>query len=69
MENESKSVERKNMYVPIFITQAVCIAVILITVLVIKLFFDNTYKEVKKWHDENLLEETTITANFEEEQK
>ncbi len=67
MENESEK-KPKNMYVPICITQAVCVSVILIVVLIIKLFFGNAYEKLEKWHNKNFLEETTITATFEEEE-
>ena len=45
MENETQVLEitPKNMFVPICITQAVCILVILIAVLIIKFFFDSGF--------------------------
>ena len=41
MENQTEKVEikPKNMYISICITQAICIAVILIAILIIKFFF------------------------------
>ena len=69
MENETNVIEikQKSMYIPICITQAVCIAVILIAVIIIKLFFNNTFLKFEKWCNENLFAQTKITANFDEE--
>ena len=69
MENETEIVEivPKNMYVPICITQAVCIAVILIGIIVMKFFFKDNYFKFKNWCQQNVLEHTHITANFDEE--
>ncbi len=69
MENQTEAKEKKtkNMYTSICATQAVCVAVILIAVLIIKFFFDSSYFKLKKWCFENVLEETVITAVFEEE--
>ena len=55
------------MFIPICITQTVCITVILIGVLIIKMFFESSYKKIEKWYTENILDQTTITAVFEEE--
>ncbi len=69
MENETEVIEikPKNMYIPICITQAICIAVILISVIIIKFFFDGSYKKIEKWCQNNIFEPTKITANFDEE--
>ncbi len=69
MENqpERTEIKAKNMYISICITQAVCVAVILITVLVIKYFFNGSYVKLEKWYSENIMEETEITADFDEE--
>lgn len=70
MEEETDIVETKpkNMFVPICITQSVCVAVILIAVLIIKFFFSGSYAKIKDWCHNNFLEETKITAVFDEEQ-
>lgn len=70
MESETEVIEivPKNMFVPICITQAVCVAVILIAVLIIKFFFSGSYAKIKDWCHNNFLEETKITAVFDEEQ-
>lgn len=70
MENETEVIEitPKNMFVPICIAQTVCISIILITVLIIKFFFDGGFETLKKWCQNNVFEHTQITANFDEEQ-
>ena len=69
MENETDVIEikPKNMFVPICITQAVCVAVILIAVLIIKFFFEGCYTKLQKWCVNNFLEETVISDVFDEE--
>ena len=70
MENETEVIEitPKNMFVPICITQAVCISVIFIAVLIIKLFFANSFAQLEKWCQNNIFEHRQITANFDEEE-
>ncbi len=69
MEEQTEVIEirPKNMYIPICITQAVCVAVILIAVLIIKLFFEDSYQKIQKWCADNVLAETNISQVFEEE--
>ncbi len=69
MEKQTETIEisPKNMFVSICIVQAVCVAVILIAVIIIKFFFDDGYKKIEKWCQNNLFEQTKITANFDEE--
>ncbi len=71
MEDTTKTIESnpKNMYVPICITQAICMVVIFIAVLIIKFFFTSSYEKCQKWYSKHILDETTITAFFEEEDK
>lgn len=59
-ENEIIEIVPKNMFVPICITQAVCIAIILIAVLIIKFFFDGSYTKLQNWCEHNVLEQTVI---------
>lgn len=66
-QNETIEIKPKNMFVPICVTQAVCIAVILITVLVIKFFFEGSYVKLQKWYGESILDETNISDVFDEE--
>lgn len=69
MENETEVIEirPKNMFVPICIVQAICIALILITVIIIKFFFEGSFSKLQKWCQNNIFEQTEITANFDEE--
>ena len=70
MENETQVLEitPKNMFVPICITQAVCILVILIAALIIKFFFDSGFKTLETWCQNNVFDHRQITANFDEEE-
>lgn len=71
MENEAEvfEIKPKNMFVPICIVQAVCIAVILITVIIIKFFWNESFIKLQKWCQNSVFEQTEITANFDEETK
>ena len=44
----------------IFAAEAVCIAMLLASVLVTKNFFPSTYKKIKNWYDKNICAETTV---------
>lgn len=70
MEKEAEvfEIKPKNMYVPICITQAICISVILIAVLIIKFFWNDGFLKLQKWCQNNVFEQTEITANFDEDQ-
>lgn len=68
-QNNTAENKPKNMYIPICITQAICMAVILIAILIIKFFFEGSYAKLQKWYQKNILDETTVTAFFEEEEK
>jgi len=61
-ETEIIEIKPKNMYIPICITQAICIAVILLSVLIVKFFFSSSYAKLQNWCTQNILEETKITA-------
>lgn len=67
-QTEITKIKPKNMYVPICITQAVCVAVILIAVLIIKFFFEGSYVKLQDWCKDNFLEETVISNIFDEEE-
>lgn len=58
--DEIKKTRKRDMFVPIIITQAICITLLLLTVLAVKFFFEGTYKEVKEWYGENVLIDTDI---------
>lgn len=63
-QNNTAENKPKNMYIPICITQAICMAVILIAILIIKFFFEGSYAKLQKWYQKNILDETTVTAFF-----
>ncbi len=69
MESEAEAIKikPKNMFVPICVTQIVCVSVILIAVLIIKFFFESSYVKLQNWCEHNFLEETTISDVFDEE--
>ncbi len=66
-ENAVFKSEYKNMFVPVCVTQAVCMAVILIAVFVIKTFFAGSYQKAEKWYAENILDETNVSELFDGE--
>ena len=68
-QNNTAENKPKNMYIPICITQAICMAVILIAILIIKFFFEGSYAKLQKWYQKNILDETPVTAFFDEEEK
>lgn len=68
-QNSMAENKPKNMYIPICITQAICMTVILIAILIIKFFFEGSYAKLQKWYQKNILDETTVTAVFDEEDK
>ena len=41
----------------------------MIAILIIKFFFEGSYAKLQKWYQKNILDETTVTAFFEEEEK
>lgn len=45
----------------IIVVQSICVAIILLTILFVKFFFKNTYKELKNWYQNNLCSETKIS--------
>lgn len=64
MEEEREVYElepTKNIFLKIIITQIVCVAILIATVLVIKIFFSGSYKRVKNWYNENICSQTTIS--------
>lgn len=66
-QTEIIEIKPKNMFVPICITQAVCIVVILLALVIIKFFFVGSYEKFEDWYKNNIMDETKITAVFDEE--
>lgn len=71
MEEQTETIEikPKNTFAAICTVQAVCVAVILIAVLVIKFFFADCYAKLSDWCVSHFLEETVITDVFDEVEK
>lgn len=57
----------KNMFAAICIAQTVCITAILITALIIKLFFKDGHIKLRKWCGNNIFEKTQVNDVFDEE--
>lgn len=51
----------------LIIAQAVCVLIILSSVLVIKYFFKGTYKQLTKWYIDNVCVDTDINEVLEDE--
>lgn len=61
MENKSEKTEpRKNMWIGIVITQSVFIAIILISLVLMKYFWKDTFNSVKKWYEINICNDTDV---------
>lgn len=65
MENTELTVTKREMYSKIIIIEAVCVAIILLTVLTTKLFFKNTFSDIKKWYESNICIDTDINQVLE----
>lgn len=59
-ENEANIHEKSSKWIYITVTQLVCVAIILLSVLVTKFFFKDTYSELLKWYNTNIQNETDI---------
>lgn len=64
-ENEVLIGRKSEMLFPFVITQAVCVALILLTILATKLFFKGTYNKAKIWYEKNICVDTTIESVLE----
>ncbi len=52
--------ENKGMYINIIIAEAVCMIIVLLSVLVIKYFFKTEFKNLKKWYTAEITADTTV---------
>ena len=59
MDKEESS-HKRNCFINIIITQAICIALVLCSVLIVKYFFKDEYVKVKHWYSENVATNTDI---------
>ncbi len=60
-------IKPRNMFVHIAVAQAICIAVLILSVFIIKLFSPATFEGITHWYTENLLDETSVSEVFGEE--
>ncbi len=65
---EILEVKPKNMLALITVVQSICMAIILITLLIIKLGFSKSFYKVQKWCKNNVLEPTYVTDVFDGEE-
>lgn len=65
MENTELTVTKREIYSKIIIIEAVCVAIILLTVLTTKFFFKNTFSDIKKWYQSNICIDTDINQVLE----
>ncbi len=52
--------EKKGMYINIIITEAICVTVVLFSVLLLKYFFKPDYKEFKEWYNKKITADTRV---------
>ncbi|MBQ6848247.1 MAG: hypothetical protein IJO62_04995 [Clostridia bacterium] len=52
--------EKRDMYINIIITEALCVVVILLTVLTLKYFFKSDFKDFEKWYEREITADTRI---------
>ncbi len=57
--------EKKDMYINIIITEAVCVLVILLSVLCLKYFFKSDFKSFKEWYYIEITNDTKISEVIE----
>lgn len=61
MENKSeKSLSKDNKWIGIVITQSICILIILISLILMKYFWKDTFSSVKKWYEINICNDTDV---------
>lgn len=67
MEEVEKIAERPaDSYAKIIAAQAVCVLLIIISVLIMKYFFGGTFKKIEKWYNENICVSTDVNEVLEE---
>ncbi len=66
-DDEKFDISPKNMTVPLIVVQAICIGILLLSVLIIKLGFKNSFGFVQDFCKNSILEPTQVTDVFEEE--
>ena len=64
---EAVKAKQTDRWAQIIITECICVGIILISVLVIKYFFKDTYNELKVWYEKNICDTTEISEVLETE--
>ncbi len=61
MENHNqKAVTKNNKWLGIVITQGVCVLIILISLLLMKYFWKDTFASIKNWYHINICNDTDV---------
>ena len=60
-ENEITLSKPKNRFVDIIITQAICVIIILLALIVIKYFFKDTFAKIENWYNKYICADTEIS--------
>lgn len=61
MENQNdKTTAKKNMWLGVVITQCICVAIILISLVIMKYFFSDTFGHIKEWYKINICNDTSV---------
>lgn len=66
-QNDTGDKKFKNTYISICTTQAVCIAVILAALLLIKLFSNKTYKKTEQLYNTYIADDVDVSNVFDED--
>ncbi len=61
MPSDAKTKEPISLALAFTITQAICISLILLSLIAIKYLFKPTYKELEKWYRNNMLSDTAVS--------
>jgi len=64
-ENEALGTKKREVFFPFIITQIICVVLIIITLLVTRFFFKDTFAKAKTWYKENFLIDTDIKSVIE----
>ena len=64
-EYEEEPRRKREPWVSLIFTQVICVALILGTVLIIKLISGGLYKKIEKWYTKNFRAETTVSEVLE----
>ena len=66
-ENDILKVSPRPMFIPLVITQAVCIVTLLLGVVAVKYISPKNFKKVRYWCAQNILDEVDLDKMFDGE--